>query len=125
MAFDAGDPDKGEQVFKKCRTCHMIGDGARTLIGPPQNGLIGRRAGTYPGYNYSTLNKSAGENGLVWTEDNIYAYLPDPNAFLRNFLTEKGKADLAVGATKMPFKLSSEEERRDVIAYLKKFPATQ
>ncbi len=103
----------------------MIGEGAKTLVGPPQNGIVGRTAGTIPGYTYSALNKSAGANGLVWTEQNIYDYLPDPNAFLKKFLTDKGNADLAVGATKMPFKLTSDEDRRDVITYLKKFPATQ
>src|SRR5258705_1011469 len=125
MALDPGNPEKGEQVFKKCRTCHMIGEGAKTLVGPPQNGIVGRTAGTIPGYTYSALNKSAGANGLVWTEQNIYDYLPDPNAFLKKFLTDQGNADLPVRATKMPFKLTSDEDRRDVITYLKKFPATQ
>jgi cytochrome c len=120
-AQQGGNADNGAEVFKKCRTCHMIGEGARTLIGPVQNGLIGRPAGSYEGYPYSILNKSAGENGLVWTEENIFNYLPDPNAFLKKFLTDKGKADLAVGSTKMPFKLTDEQDRKDVIAYLKKF----
>jgi cytochrome c len=120
-AQQGGNAENGAEVFKKCRTCHMIGEGARTLIGPAQNGLIGRQAGTYEGYPYSTLNKSAGENGLVWTEETIYNYLPDPNGFLKKFLTDKGKADLAVGSTKMPFKLTDEQDRKDVIAYLKKF----
>jgi cytochrome c len=120
-AQQGGNAENGAEVFKKCRTCHMIGEGARTLIGPPQNELIGRQAGTYAGYPYSPLNKSAGENGLVWTEENIFNYLPDPNAFLKKFLTEKGKADLAIGSTKMPFKLTDEQDRKDVIAYLKRF----
>jgi cytochrome c len=121
LAQGAGNAENGAEVFKKCRACHMVGEGARTLIGPPQNNLIGRQAGTYNGYPYSPLNKAAGENGLIWTEENIFNYLPDPNAFLKKFLTDKGKADLAQGATKMPFKLSDEQERKDVIAYLKTF----
>jgi cytochrome c len=121
LAQQGGDAENGAEVFKRCRTCHMVGEGARILIGPPQNGLIGRQAGTYEGYPYSSLNKSAGENGLIWTEENIFDYLPDPNAFLKKFLTDKGKADLAVGSTKMPFKLADDKERKDVIAYLKKF----
>lgn len=116
-----GDPVNGEEVFKRCRACHMVGENARMLVGPVQNNVIGRQAGTYEGYTYSPLNKAAGENGLVWTEENIFNYLPDPNAFLKKFLTDKGKADLAVGVTKMPFRLQDEKERRDVIAYLKKF----
>jgi cytochrome c len=121
-AQTAGDPVKGEQVFKKCLACHKVGPGAKNGVGPEQNGVVGRHAGTVAGYNYSPLNKAAGENGLIWTEENLLAYLPDPNAFLKKFLTDAGKADLAKGATKMPFKLPNETERRDVIAYLKTFP---
>lgn len=117
----AQDATAGEQVFKKCMTCHRIGDGAKNAVGPVLNGVIGRQAGTAPGFAYSALNKASGENGLVWTEELINAYLPDPNAFLIKFLTDKGKADLAKGSTKMAFKLTSEKERADVIAYIKKF----
>ncbi len=117
----AQDAAAGETVFKKCMTCHRIGDGAKNAVGPVQNGIIGRQAGTVPGFAYSPLNKAAGEAGLVWNEETIFAYLPDPNAFLKNFLTERGKPELAKGSTKMAFKLTSEKERKDVIAYLKKF----
>lgn len=116
-----GDPVAGEQVYKKCMTCHRIGPGAKNMIGPEHNGLIGRKTGMEPGFAYSPLNKAAGEAGLVWTEANIFEYLADPNAFMKKFLTEKGKADQAVGSTKMAFKLPSEKERKDVIAYIKKF----
>src|SRR5262249_34219764 len=80
MGQDAssGDAAAGEAVFRKCMTCHRIGPGATNLIGPQQNGLVGRHAGTAPGFAYSPLNKAAGENGLVWTEANIYEYLADP-----------------------------------------------
>jgi cytochrome c len=117
----AQDAAAGEAVFKKCMTCHRIGDGAKNAVGPVQNGIIGRQAGTVPGFAYSPLNKAAGEAGLVWNDETIFAYLPDPNAFLKNFLTEKGKPELAKGSTKMAFKLTSEKERKDVIAYMKKF----
>lgn len=117
----AQDAAAGEKVFKKCMTCHRIGDGAKNAVGPVQNGIIGRKAGTVEGFAYSPLNKAAGENGLVWTEETIFAYLPDPNGFLINFLKENGKPELAKGSTKMAFKLPSEQERKDVIAYLKKF----
>jgi cytochrome c len=117
----AQDAAAGEIVFKKCMTCHRIGEGAKNAVGPVQNGIIGRRAGTIEGFAYSPLNKAAGENGLIWNEETIFAYLPDPNAFLINFLKEKGKPELAKGSTKMAFKLTSEQERKDVIAYLKKF----
>ena len=120
-ALEPGDAAKGEVVFKKCMTCHRIGEGAKNLVGPVLNGVIGRKAGTAEGFAYSSLNKASGENGLVWSEDLIFDYLKDPNAFLRKFLTDKGKADLAKGSTKMVFNLPSEAERRDVIAYVRKF----
>jgi cytochrome c len=120
-----GDAAAGETVYKKCMTCHRIGPGAKNAVGPTQNGLIGRTAGKAEGFAYSTLNHNAGENGLVWTEQNIFDYLPDPNAFLKKFLADKGKSDLATGSTKMSYKLASEKERKDVIAYIKKAGAAQ
>lgn len=116
-----GDPAKGEVIFKQCMACHRIGEGAKNLIGPVLNNVIGRQAGTAEGFNYSPLNKASGENGLVWSEDLINQYLPDPNAFLKKFLTDKGKPELAVGSTKMTFKLANDQQRADVIAYVKTF----
>lgn len=116
-----GDPAKGEVIFKKCMTCHRIGEGAKNATGPVLNGVIGRQAGTVPDFKYSTLNHNAGENGLVWNEERIFAYLPDPTAFLKKFLTDAGKPDLATGTAKMAFKLPKEQERLDVIAYIKQF----
>ena len=116
-----GDPAKGEQIFKQCMTCHRIGPDAKNMVGPVLTGVIGRQSGTAPGFSYSDLNKHAGENGLVWSEDLIFQYLPDPNAFLKKFLSDKGKEDLATGTTKMTFKLANEQQRKDVIAYIKTF----
>jgi cytochrome c len=120
-AASAQDAAKGEQVFKQCMTCHRIGPGAKNLVGPALTGIIGRQSGTAPGFAYSAINKAAGENGLVWTNELIMAYLPDPNAFMKKFLTDKGKAELATGSTKMAFKLADEQQRKDVIAYIDKF----
>ncbi len=117
----AGKAEDGEQVFKKCMACHRVGPEAKNLIGPNLNGVIGRAAGTAEGFAYSELNKASGTNGLVWTEDLIFKYLEDPTPFLKGFLTSKGKEDLASGATKMVFKLPDEQDRKDVIAYLKTF----
>jgi cytochrome c len=117
----AQDAAKGEMVFKQCMACHRIGEGAKIVIGPVLNNVIGRQAGTFPDFKYSPINRAAGEAGLVWSEDLIFEYLPDPNAFLRKFLTDKGKADQAVGSTLMTFRLPNEQQRKDVIAYIKQF----
>ena len=120
-----GDPALGEKVFKRCMACHKVGEGAKNGVGPILNGLIGRPAGTVEGFAYSQLNKNAGAVGLVWTEETILAYLADPKAFLEKVLTDAGKADQIAGATKMAFKLPKEDERQNVIAYLKQFSPAQ
>jgi cytochrome c len=116
-----GDAAKGETVFKQCMTCHRVGEGATNLVGPVLNNVIGRQAGTFEGYTYSDLNKNAGANGLVWSEDLIKEYLVDPTAFLKKYLTDKGHPELAKGFAKMPFRLANEQQRADVIAYLEQF----
>ena len=117
-AFAEGDAAKGEQVFKKCTTCHVVND-EKNRVGPYLKGLVGRTAGTAEKYKYSSLNAAAGEAGLVWTEENLFAYLEDPSKFLVEFLKANGAEDKAKGRSKMVYKLSKEDERNDVIAYLK------
>ena len=55
------DAAAGEQVFKRlCSPCHEIGQGAKIKLGPPLNGIDGRKSGTFEGFNYSPANKSSG-----------------------------------------------------------------
>jgi cytochrome c len=104
----AQDAENGEQVFRKCRACHQIGDGAKNTVGPQLNDIVGRVAGGVDGFNYSKANRKAAEEGLVWTEENLMAYLENPRKFMPG--------------TKMAFAgLRDEQERKDVIAFLKKF----
>jgi integrase/recombinase XerD len=78
----AQDAVNGEDVFKKCRTCHQVGDGAKNSVGPILNGIVGRAAGTIDGFSYSPANKEAGSIGLVWSEENLFKYLENPAAFM-------------------------------------------
>lgn len=104
----AQDADDGEQVFRKCRACHQIGDGARNTVGPQLNDIVGRPAGSVEGYNYSKANREAGAEGLVWTEEKLMEYLENPRQFMpRNKMAFAGLRD--------------EQDRKDVIAFLKKF----
>lgn len=79
LAEDAphGDAAAGEKVFTKCRSCHQIGENAKTLIGPELNGLIGRKAGSVSGYNYSDAMKAS---GLTWDEATLRDYIKNPKA---------------------------------------------
>ena len=108
-----GDPVAGEKVFKKCSACHKVGDNAKNAVGPVLNGIVGRTAGTFEGYKYGSGLLTAQEKGLVWNEETIFGWIGDPRAWIREYLgDDKAKA-------KMTFKLKKEQDRRDVIAYLK------
>jgi len=103
-----GNAEEGAEVYKKCRACHDVGPEAKNKVGPLLNGIIGRQAGTIEGYNYSEANKQAGAKGLVWTEEVMTKYLEAPLSFMPG--------------TKMAFAgLKDGQDRKDVIAYLKKF----
>ena len=115
QAFDGGDAANGEKVFKKCASCHMVGDGAKNKVGPVLNGVFGRTAGTFEDYKYGKSIVAAGEAGLTWTEEEMFEYLADPKKYLRTKLDDK-KAK-----SKMSFKLKKEDERKDIIAYIKTF----
>ena len=116
-----GNAEAGADVFRKCMACHRVGEGAKNLVGPVLNGVLGRKAGTAAEFNYSDLNKAAGVAGLEWNEARVFEYLEEPNTFLKKFLTTAGKPELAEGQTKMTFKLADKQDREDVIAYIKKF----
>jgi cytochrome c len=104
----AQDAAAGEKVFAQCRACHQIGENAKNAVGPELNGLIGRKAGSVEGYNYSAANKNS---GLTWDEATFREYIMNP----------RGK----VPGTKMIFAGIKDEQRiNDLIAYLKQFDAS-
>jgi cytochrome c len=73
QAQDAG---AGEGVFKRfCFPCHDAGPGARVKLGPPLNGLSGRKSGTIPAFNYSDANKNS---GIVWSAETFATYIKAP-----------------------------------------------
>ena len=107
-----GDAATGENVFKKCKACHTSESGGKNKIGPNLFGIVGRQAGTAPGFKYSRSYVAAGEDGLTWDADAIFEYLVDPKAFIRTVTGDK-KAK-----TRMIFKLKKEGDRHNVIAFL-------
>jgi len=111
----AQDAARGEVLFKKCKSCHMIGEDSKNKTGPVLTGVVGRSAGTALGFAYSASMTEAGAAGLVWSNETLNGYLQHPTNFLREVLdSEKVRA-------KMSFRLKSEQDRRDVIAYLSTF----
>ncbi len=103
-----GDAAKGEKIFKKCKACHAVGDGAKARVGPTLNGLLGRVAGSEDEFVYSDAMQKAGAGGLVWEPETLAAFLEKPKAY--------------VDGTKMSFAgLRKDEDRADIIAYLATF----
>jgi cytochrome c len=101
----AQDAAAGEKTFRVCRACHQIGEGAKNAVGPVLNGVVGRKAGTYPGYNYSEANSTS---GITWDVATLKVYLHDPRA--------------RVPGTKMTFAgLDRDRDIDNVIAYLSSF----
>lgn len=106
----AQDAAAGQRVFAQCRACHQIGPTARNGVGPELNGLIGRTAGTAPGYNYSDAYKRPEVASKVWSEENFTAYIRDPRG--------------VTPGTRMVFAgLRNDQQITDLIAYLKTFAA--
>lgn len=73
----------GEKVFRKCKSCHQVGEGAKNRSGPILTGIVGRPAGTVEGFKYSKPLKAMAEDGLVWDEENLKAFLAKPKAFMK------------------------------------------
>ena len=106
-AASAQDVAAGEKTFNVCRACHEIGDGAKNLIVPVLNGVVGRKSGSYPGYGYSDANKNS---GITWDEATLMEYLKNPRA--------------KVPGTKMLFPgLKRDDDIVNVIAFLKQHSA--
>ncbi len=98
----------GEKVFKKCKSCHQVGDKAKNKTGPVLNGIVGHAAGAVEGFRSSNAMKSANEDGLVWTEEELSAFLAKPKTYMKK--------------TKMSFAgLKKDDDIEAVIAYLKSF----
>src|SRR6202000_3488919 len=99
---NAQDAAAGEKVFLKCRACHQIGEGAKNAVGPVLNGIVGRKAGTYPDYSYSEAIRIS---GLTCDEATLKKYLKNPRA--------------KVPATKMIYPgLTKDDDIANVIGFL-------
>ena len=97
----ASDVENGRKIFTACAACHAADQPART--GPDLRGVIGRKAGSLPGFRYSRALKNA---KLVWNDATLDAYLADPQS--------------ALPGNTMPFPgLPDAAQRFALIAYLK------
>lgn len=107
-AHAEGDAAAGQKVFNQCKACHDIEKGVNK-VGPTLKGVVGRKAASVPDYKYSAAMIKKGEEGVVWDEPTLTAYLPNPKAYVPG-------TKMAFGGLKKP------EDVTNLIAYLKANP---
>lgn len=101
MEATGGDVAAGAALFQdRCAACHDAKPTRKP--GPPLAGVVGRTAGTWPGYEYSPALKAA---GIPWTAENLDRWLQGPTDFIPN--------------VNMMAVVGDAGQRRDIIAYLK------
>jgi cytochrome c2 len=102
----SADPKKGEAKAKICTTCHDFTKGGPNKIGPNLYGVVGRPIASHEGYEYDDAMKKFAQEANTWTFDHLNTFIHDPKA--------------TVPGTKMAFAgLKNDQERADVIAYLR------
>ena len=101
--------DAGKAIFKQCAACHTPDKGGKNGDGPHQWDIVGRKAGSHEGFNYSPAMKAAGEkpgDEGVWTYEHINAFVANPK--------------VVVPGTRMAYAgLRKAEDRANLIAYLR------
>jgi cytochrome c len=91
--------ERGRALYEsRCVACHSV-DANR--VGPAHQGVLGRKAGSVPGFDYS---KALASSKLVWTRANLVAWLAGPEA--------------VIPGQGMNYSLGDAKEREDVVAYL-------
>jgi cytochrome c len=98
----AGDPQKGQTLFKdKCSHCHSDQQGVNHR-GPSLYGVVGRPAGQVPGYHYSSAMQNSGK---TWDQATLSQFLSGPK-------------ELVPGTKMSIHPIKDEQDRADIIAYL-------
>lgn len=98
-------PSLGKVYFENnCASCHTADSSLASRAGPGLYNVLGRKAGSVPGYNYSEALARAGERGKVWTRGELDRFLADPAK--------------AVPGTTMPGGVPGKGERANLIAFL-------
>ena len=103
------DAGRGERVFQRCYACHSVLPAETTLPGPNLRGVVGRRAGTLPGFRFSKAMVEAGGRGLVWSRETLDAYVTDPLALVPG-------TEMVIPGLRDP------QDRADLIDYLQAHP---
>jgi len=107
-ALDMALVEDGENVFRQCKACHQVGEGAQNRVGPQLNGVMGREMAAVDGFRYSKTLEQMGADGMVWNEETMAEFMADPRGYIKG--------------TKMSFAgLRKDEDIAAVTEFLKSF----
>lgn len=96
----------GSKVFRKCGSCHQVGENAKNKSGPQLNGIFGRTFASVQGFKYSKAFLAAKDEGRNWSMEELDAFLTKPKAHVKG--------------TKMAFSgLKKADDRTALIEFLK------
>lgn len=107
----AQDIASGRTYFSQnCAICHSVTPDLAAGQGPGLFGVVGRKAGSAPGFGYTDALSKAGAKGLVWNASTLETFLSAPDQF--------------VSGTAMPLNVASAEDRTNLIGYFKTLMGT-
>ena len=100
----SGDATRGERLFnQQCKACHTVEKGGRNGIGPNLFGILRRKAGTIPDFNYSRAFKATAT--WDWNEDLVAGWIGAPG-------------QMVPGTAMGVFQGVAQDDRDDIVAYL-------
>jgi len=103
-AYAAGDAAKGKAAFERqCLICHTNEKDGENRFGPNLFGIVGKKAGSVPGYAYTNAFKTRAN--WEWTEDAIGGWMMFPST-------------MVPGTAMGVFQGIAEKDRDDLVAYL-------
>jgi cytochrome c2 len=111
MTILSGLPAAYAGAEKRCQICHDFTTG-ENRIGPSLKGILGRKAGTYPGYDYTFTKYIKGEP-WVWTEEKLREWDDDSEAAVKEFTGDPS------AKTKMPRQSYTGALEDSIISYIR------
>ncbi len=102
MSATAMAQDAASQFRNQCGVCHTLSDKDPPRIGPPLNGVYGRKAASVPGFRYSN---GLAKSGIVWDDATLDAWLTNPQS--------------VVPTTTMVYRVPNPGTRQALIEHLK------
>lgn len=101
-AYSAANLENGARVFRRCQSCHTLGEGGPNMVGPNLFGVLQHAPASKEDYPYSNALKNA---DIEWSAETMDQWITNPRGFIQgNRMSFAGLRDA--------------DQRRDVIAYL-------